>query len=380
MAMPRREVDFDKIYESNFTGKFKILEEVEPLRYGTTTQRMVRVKFLATGYETTARLTSVINGNVKDPYFPTVAGVGYFGEINKGSVPKVIYDIWYHMIKRCYDPNSALYKNGGALGVTVDPRWFSFANFVQDLPKLPGYTKFINNPDLIFNLDRHALQQGIPENQKIYSVNTCALIPQEENSHLSGVSKHTKGCSSEYYGLYRTPYNTFQCRVMIDGVSYFLGTYKDEIAAANVYNYVASKCLLIAPLNDVPPMPITEALQYYSGTKPITLPPTMPNIDKYVFYNSCKCSSMYTGVIQRKDSFGYGVSYHQDHMKYNLGTYKTEIAAANMYNIFYKIKHPNTTSLPNNVEPMSIGQVMEQRNYANGKQPKEMCRIVRKDV
>lgn len=44
------------------------------------------------------------------------------------------YDRWFHMMTRCYKPESKSYKNYGGRGITVCERWHDVANFVADLP------------------------------------------------------------------------------------------------------------------------------------------------------------------------------------------------------------------------------------------------------
>ena len=59
------------------SGDFKIL------KYNDS--RNVEIQFLKTGYETAVRLDSIKSGSVKDPYLPSVYGVGILG-IDRKSV------------------------------------------------------------------------------------------------------------------------------------------------------------------------------------------------------------------------------------------------------------------------------------------------------
>lgn len=48
------------------------------------------------------------------------------------------YACWCHMKNRCYDLNSAAYKNYGGRGITVCDRWLnSFENFYEDMGNCP---------------------------------------------------------------------------------------------------------------------------------------------------------------------------------------------------------------------------------------------------
>ena len=60
-----------KVFKSKLSGDFKIL------KYNDS--RNVVIQFLKTGFETVARLDCVRNGNIKDPYLPSVCGVGIIG-------------------------------------------------------------------------------------------------------------------------------------------------------------------------------------------------------------------------------------------------------------------------------------------------------------
>ena len=60
-----------KVCKSLNSGDFKIV------KYNNKTN--VVIQFLKTGYETTVRLTNIRKGYVKDPYLPSVYGVGILG-------------------------------------------------------------------------------------------------------------------------------------------------------------------------------------------------------------------------------------------------------------------------------------------------------------
>lgn len=44
---------------------------------------------------------------------------------------------WYSMRKRCLNPNDRAYKWYGAKGITIDPRWNKFENFLSDMGERP---------------------------------------------------------------------------------------------------------------------------------------------------------------------------------------------------------------------------------------------------
>lgn len=44
-----------------------------------------------------------------------------------------IYRSWYNMKTRCNNKNSDEYKRYGARGITYDPKWETFAGFLEDM-------------------------------------------------------------------------------------------------------------------------------------------------------------------------------------------------------------------------------------------------------
>ena len=60
-----------KVCKSLNSGDFKIL------KYNDSKE--VEIQFLKTGYETVARLDNIKSGSIKDPYSPSVYGVGIIG-------------------------------------------------------------------------------------------------------------------------------------------------------------------------------------------------------------------------------------------------------------------------------------------------------------
>lgn len=44
-----------------------------------------------------------------------------------------VYNVWKQMKQRCQNPNNSQYHDYGGRGITVDPRWLDFANFLEDM-------------------------------------------------------------------------------------------------------------------------------------------------------------------------------------------------------------------------------------------------------
>ena len=57
------------------------------------------------------------------------------------------YGSWLSMRSRCNNRNSKKYKDYGERGITVDPRWDSFQNFLEDMGRKPGPGYSIDRED-----------------------------------------------------------------------------------------------------------------------------------------------------------------------------------------------------------------------------------------
>lgn len=91
------------------------------------------------------------------------------------------------------------------------------------------------DPNVVFTLDKDLKQQGIPDNEKVYSLNTCTWMTKEENAALEMVNSNVKNpyhCVHEDRGKFRVRVRHRYSREPLD-----LGFYDNLIAAVNVANY-----------------------------------------------------------------------------------------------------------------------------------------------
>jgi hypothetical protein len=44
---------------------------------------------------------------------------------------------WVEMLLKCYDPSHPEYENEGAIGIRVDPRFFSYERFLATVGPIP---------------------------------------------------------------------------------------------------------------------------------------------------------------------------------------------------------------------------------------------------
>ena len=207
-----------KVFKSLNSGDFKIV------KYNDS--RNVEIQFLKTGYEMVARLDHIKSGNVKDPYAPSVHGIGVSGTKYPSRVNGVLikeYGLWSNMLERCYND---VYKKKKPTyeSCEVSDNFKSYEYFYEWCNNQFGF----NNKD--WQLDKDLLIKG----NKVYSENSCVFIPQEINTlltkreasrgeHLIGVS----WCRRD---------KAFKARVNKNkGKQEHLGLFKTETEAFNAY-------------------------------------------------------------------------------------------------------------------------------------------------
>ena len=151
-----------KVCKSKLSGGFKIL------KYNDS--RNVEIQFLKTGYETSATLCNIRNGEVKDPYMPSVFGIGVLGAKYPSRVNGVLtkeYVLWQSMLQRCYS-DAYQKKQPTYIGCEVSDNFKSYEYFYEWCHKQVGF----DNQD--WQLDKDLLVKG----NKVYNEDSCVFIPQ----------------------------------------------------------------------------------------------------------------------------------------------------------------------------------------------------------
>lgn len=247
------------IYDSASFGKFRIIRELEVL--GIRKERWFEIEFLNTGYKMAASYIALRHGRVKDRYAPTIANVGYVGDLI-GHVTYnyniIFYKPWNDMMNRCYNATDRDYPLYGAIGIKVDEKWHDFSKFKEDAKLLPGYYNKLKYPNE-YQLDKDYLQFNVPKNKRIYSRNTCIWISKYDNIMIMNRDNPS---SCGYYGVI---YKDHSYCTIINGIIY--GRFTIPEAAANLYNYIypyipKSEFNNIQILNNVPYIPYEELSKY----------------------------------------------------------------------------------------------------------------------
>lgn len=99
-----------------------------------------------------------------------------YGGIADISCDKRIYNLWYQMLRRCYDAEQHKRTRGSSYSdCEVSDRWMILSHFERDIKHLKGYKNWISGRG--YCLDKDTKIAG----NKVYSRETCCFIPIEEN-------------------------------------------------------------------------------------------------------------------------------------------------------------------------------------------------------
>lgn len=175
-----------KFFESKNHGSFKIIRQVG---VDTEGRRLFDLQFTTTGYvKKRVRRDVIQSGEVRDRYFASVHGVGYYGErTTKTKIDADLLKVWQHMMDRCYNPDCKEYPWYGLRDVTVCNRWHNFANFHADCYTLPNWVNKRDNPK------QYALDKDF-FSARCYSPTTCVWLSHQDNRLYA----HAKAVKVEY--------------------------------------------------------------------------------------------------------------------------------------------------------------------------------------
>ena len=206
------------VFKSKSSGDFKVL------KYNNA--KDVEIQFLKTGFETSAQLTNIRNGEVKDPYSPSVYGAGILGTKHPSTINGVNtkeYALWVNMLQRCYS-DSFKKKRPTYEDCKCSENLKSYEYFYEWCHSQIGF----DNEG--WHLDKDLLAKG----NMVYSADSCIFIPREINSLLTRREalrgKHLIGvCWSKTN-------KAFVARVAKNkGKQEHLGFFNTEIEAFNAY-------------------------------------------------------------------------------------------------------------------------------------------------
>lgn len=166
-------------------------------------------------YRTPSTYQNFKRGVMKNPYDRTVYGVGYLGTGEyycwEGNKPTVYYTVWENMLCRCYHEKDrhlhATYED-----CTTCDNWHSLQNFGQWYK----YNAYDPKDGGRLHIDKDILFKD----NKIYSPETCIMVPQRINMLFmkksritdadlpAGIRRIKSGFSAEYNTKYLGVYET----------------------------------------------------------------------------------------------------------------------------------------------------------------------------
>lgn len=210
-----------------------------------------------------AEYGSFKKGNVKNPYDKIVYGVGYLGEgkyksSENGKETKA-YRCWRSMLQRCYDPY-LLNKHLTYIDCYVCKEWRNFQNFAQWY-----YENVYNCNNERMCLDKDILYKG----NKIYSPETCVLVPERVNILFTRSDKIRGKYPIGVYYCKRSDKLKVQCNVFENGKTkkIYLGHFLLNKPFQAFYTYKAFKENYIKQVADeykeLIPNKLYEALYKY---------------------------------------------------------------------------------------------------------------------
>lgn len=211
------------IYSTNNYGDYKVL------KYNNTNN--IEIEFLETGTKLQVSYGNIKKGSIKDPNYPNIYGVGYFGQGEYTSringVQLSCYKRWKEMLNRCYNPKATEYKNYGGQGVSVASEWHNYQNYAKWWEE--------NCPNDSFVVDKDILEKG----NKLYCPEKCCFVPSDINTVFT-LRNSERG---EYPLGVRMKNGRLISQINYMGKKLHLGTFETVEDAFNAYKKAKEKCI-----------------------------------------------------------------------------------------------------------------------------------------
>lgn len=211
----KKKIESGDIFKLNSGGSVTVLEFVSRSNITAMHNDEFAHKFKTTAY-------NLESGHIKNPFFPSVFGVGYLGygkyRAKKNGVHDEAYCAWKDMHRRCYDENFHL-NRGTYADCVVCEDWHNYQTFAEWFYKQKRQTGW--------QLDKDILISGNRE----YSTRACRFVPVAINSLFSRVPEEIK---NEYTGV-RKVRSSYRAELTVESKRISLGTYKSAEEASVAY-------------------------------------------------------------------------------------------------------------------------------------------------
>ena len=178
-------------------------------------------------------------GNVKNPYYASIYGVGMIGikypvKINGKHTKE--YKAWQSMMSRCFDKKYKI-KEPSYENVTCCDKWMYYENFYEWLHSQENFKKWLNNNE--WAIDKDILIKG----NKIYSPETCCLVPINVNSLFTNRVNHRGGLPIGVSINKNTGKYIAECSNQFINKKIYLGSYLSPEKAFQVYKQYKEKII-----------------------------------------------------------------------------------------------------------------------------------------
>lgn len=204
-------------------GDYTIIEKLSP--------RWYMVQF-TDGFVTKSDRKTLVEGKVRNPYTPFVAGVGYFGEgkfVCKANGKNTLeYEVWNGLFKRCYNIPRQQKTRPTYAGCSVVPEWHNYQTFATWYTSQEHYGKG-------YHLDKDLTIVG----NKVYGPDTCCLIPEEVNQLFTGTNHKSPYATGVHWCKNKKKFiaqcQTGELTAKGGPKQTYLGSYDTELGASNTY-------------------------------------------------------------------------------------------------------------------------------------------------
>ena len=210
-------IEVGRVFETNRCGSLTVVDYID-------SSRVVVMFNDKHQHKTTVQANKLKSGSVKNPYHPRVYGVGFVGvgrfKTRVDGKNTLEYTVWTAMMSRCYNP---VYhkKHPTYLECSVHPDWHNFQVFAE---------WYINHESygLGYHLDKDLLVRG----NKIYSENTCCLLPSQLNMSIQESQSRQEDLPT---GVTKPERGGYRATLHIDGKNVNLGYFETVEEARLMY-------------------------------------------------------------------------------------------------------------------------------------------------
>lgn len=211
----KKKIEAGDVFNINSGGSVTVLEFVSRSNITAVHNDEFAHKFKTTAY-------NLERGQIKNPFYPSVFGVGYLGSgkytTKRNGVHDESYLTWKEMLRRCYDEKFHIKRRTYA-DCSVCKEWYNYQIFAEWFYKQKRQSGWQLDKDILTNGNRE------------YSPKACRFVPAAINSLFSRVPDEIK---NDYTGVRRVR-SSYIAELTVGPKKISLGAYKSAEEASAVY-------------------------------------------------------------------------------------------------------------------------------------------------